>query len=95
MVAILEMKIGSPAYHRLLAYYEQRNSEWRRELASYHWQKYACPQSDLKLPHEPPSLHLFRTGEYCGFCRALGLACLPDCEVCAKGACASRNESGG
>ena len=96
MVAILEMKIGSPAHHRLLAYYEMRYSEWKRELASYHWQKYVVADTNnIPIPHEPPSLHLFRTGEYCDFCRAVGLVCLPDCEACSEGSNKCRDEGGG
>ena len=100
MVAVLEVSHAIPAdthpeLHRLLAYAYQLRADYQKRLASYHWQKHIDPVTHLAMPDEPLALHLFHAHDYHGFCRELGLSCLPACPLCAESAGAGRNQSGG
>ena len=86
---------GHPQAHRLLSHYHASLSAWHSQLAAYHWQKHLDPLSDLPIPLQPDAIHLFQSCDYHGFCRAAGIPCLPACPLCAEGAGAGQNQSGG
>ena len=74
-------------HDRLAAYYaEEQRKHWEHVAAAY-WQR-SLGYDQTPLPNEPESIIRFRTGDHHGFCRAIGIPCLPYCPLC-------ESESGG